>query len=229
MLKRSPGSPAVLLVLPLLVLVGCASKPVLMEPGSHPATLPPAPPPESTGGAIYQAGYDLRLFDDLKARRIGDTLTVRLRERTQASKSASTDASKNSSLDTGVPIIAGDTITRNGDEILNFEWETGQDFSGEGSSSQSNSLDGDITVTVSEVLPNGNLLVSGEKWLTLNQGEEYIQISGIVRPRDILPDNSVPSFKVADARIAYSGKGAVAAANKPGWFSRFFLSPIWPF
>lgn len=212
-----------------VLLSGCASKPVLMEPGSHPATLPPQPPPQSTGGAIYKAGYDLRLFDDLKARRIGDTLTVRLRERTQASKSASTDASKNSSLDTGIPVIAGDTITRNGDEILNWEWETGQDFSGEGSSSQSNSLDGDITVTVSEVLPNGNLLVSGEKWLTLNQGEEYIQISGIVRPRDILPDNSVPSFKVADARIAYSGKGAVAAANKPGWLSRFFLSPIWPF
>ena len=152
----------------------------------------------------------------MKARRVGDTVTIRLAERTQASKSASTDAKKDSTIDTGFPILLGGTVTLNGDEILNNEWETTQEFEGEGNSSQSNRLDGNITVTVAEVYPNGNLLVRGEKWLTLNQGEEFVQISGIVRPVDIGADNSVPSFKVADARITYSGKGTLADANQPG-------------
>jgi flagellar L-ring protein FlgH len=84
-------------------------------------------------------------------------------------------------------------------------------------------------VTVADVLPNGNLVVRGEKWLTLNQGDEYIQISGIVRPIDIRTDNTVLSGLVADARITYSGKGMVADSNKMGWLSRFFASAIWPF
>jgi flagellar L-ring protein precursor FlgH len=90
-------------------------------------------------------------------------------------------------------------------------------------------LTGDITVTIAQVLANGNLVVRGEKWLTLNQGEEFIQISGIVRPADISPDNSVPSLRLADARITYSGKGQVANSNRPGWLNRFFSSVVWPF
>ena len=90
-------------------------------------------------------------------------------------------------------------------------------------------MNGSITVTVAEVLPNGNMIVRGEKWLTLNQGEEYIQISGIVRPQDVRTDNTIFSTLVADARIAYSGKGMLANANSPGWLARFFNSPIWPF
>ena len=82
-------------------------------------------------------------------------------------------------------------------------------------------------MTVAEVYPNGNLLVRGEKWLTLNQGEEFVQISGIVRPVDIAPDNSVPSFKVADARITYSGTGTLADSNRPGLLARFFMK-LWP-
>ena len=114
-----------------------------------------------------------------------------------------------------------------GDEILNNEWETNQEFGGKGNSSQSNRLEGNITVTVAEVYPNGNLFVRGEKWLTLNQGEEFVQISGIVRPVDISADNSVPSFKVADARITYSGKGTLADANQPGLLARIFMK-FWP-
>ena len=98
-------------------------------------------------------------------------------------------------------------MTVNGNEILSNKWDTEQEFGGKGSSSQSNQLNGSITVTVAEVYPNGNLLVRGEKWLTLNQGEEFVQISGIIRPSDIERNNSVPSFKVADARITYSGAG----------------------
>lgn len=200
--------------------------------GQSHADYRPTPPPQpvlppASSGAIYQPARGLSLFEDVKARRVGDTVTIRLAEKTQASKSASSDASKDSSIDTGIPIIGGKTITRNGKDLLNSEWETEQDFSGKGSSSQSNSLSGNITVTVAEVYANGNLLVRGEKWLTLNQGEEFVQISGIIRPVDIGSDNSVDSYKVADARITYSGSGALADANRPGILTRFFLK-LWP-
>lgn len=210
-----------------LVLAGCGTI-VGVQPGRYPPALPPqpeAPPP--TNGALYQPATALTLFDDVKARRVGDTLTVVLSERMQASKSASTDASKESTVDTGNPVIFGDSVTRNGEDILNNAWESSQEFAGKGSSSQSNRLDGSITVTVADVLPNGNLVVRGEKWLTLNQGEEFVQIAGIVRPADIAPDNSVPSFKVADARIAYGGNGVIPDANRAGFLTRFFMK-LWP-
>lgn len=220
----------ILLAAALLGAALCAGcSPIVGErPGQYPATVPvtpPAPPPES--GAIYRPSTSIALFEDLKARRIGDTLTIQLAERTQASKSASTDATKETRVDTGSPTLLGGTVTANGNEILSNDWETTQDFEGEGSSSQSNRLDGNITVTVADVLPNGNLYVRGEKWLTLNQGEEYIQVAGIVRPADIGADNSVPSFKVADARITYSGNGVVSDANRPGIIARFFMK-LWP-
>src|SRR5690606_38111833 len=111
--------------------------------------------------------------------------------------------------------------------VLSNDWETSQEFAGQGNSSQSNRLDGSITVTVTQVLPNGNLRVEGEKWLALNQGEELIHLAGIVRPADIGPDNSVSSLKVADARISYRGKGVLADANSPGLLTRFFMK-LWP-
>jgi flagellar L-ring protein precursor FlgH len=198
------------------------------RPGSYPPAAPEVPtPPPPESGAVYQPTTSISLFEDVKARRVGDTLTIRLAERTQATKSASTDASKDTTTDTGTPVLLGGEVTRNGDNVLQNQWETTQNFDGEGSSSQSNRLDGSITVTVAEVLPNGNLFVRGEKWLTLNQGEEYVQISGIVRPSDISTDNSVPSFKLADARITYGGNGVINDANRPGVLARFFMK-LWP-
>jgi flagellar L-ring protein precursor FlgH len=102
-------------------------------------------------------------------------------------------------------------------------------FAGEGTSDMSNSLSGSITVSVHEVLPNGVLLVRGEKWLTLNQGDEYIRLSGLVRPQDIGADNTLSSNKLADARIAYSGTGSVTDTNVMGWVSKFFISALMPF
>ena len=102
-------------------------------------------------------------------------------------------------------------------------------FDGQGDSAQSNQLDGSITVTVVGRLPNGNLLVRGQKWLMLNQGKEFVRIEGVVRAIDVEPDNSLPSWKVADARIAYGGRGALADANSMGWLARFFQSPVMPF
>jgi flagellar L-ring protein precursor FlgH len=210
------------------MLAGCAS-----TAGPAPATDRPedraaavAPPAAPGTGAIYQPASSALLLGDVKARRVGDVLTIRLNERTQASKSNSTDVNKTSSLETGAAVLLGNTVTRNGTPITNSV-ETTQDFQGSGASSQSNRLDGSLTVTVTEVLPNGNLRVAGEKWLTLNQGEEFIRVEGIVRTTDIATDNSVSSLEVADARITYSGKGPLNDANRPGVLTRLFLK-FWP-
>jgi len=112
---------------------------------------------------------------------------------------------------------------------LGAEYEAERDTSGSGQAGQSNSLSGSITVTVSEVLPNGILAVRGEKWMTLNTGDELVRIAGLVRADDITTDNTVPSTRIADARITYSGTGAFADASQPGWLDRFFISPLWPF
>jgi flagellar L-ring protein precursor FlgH len=183
--------------------------------------------PAVASGTIYRPG-GLHLFMDLRAHDVGDILTVRLIERTNASKESSASSAKSTAVDTGFPIIAGRPVTSNGTPILNNEIAAERSFSGEADASQSNRLDGSVAVTVAERLPNGNLFVRGEKWITLNNGEELIRFSGIVRPVDIGPDNAIPSTKVADAKIVYSGKGMLADSSRAGWLSRFFNSPWFP-
>jgi flagellar L-ring protein FlgH len=209
------------------VLAGCVSRPP--EP-DYSATWPePAPTQAQSNGAIYQAGHDVALFENSVARRVGDTLTIRLNERTNASKSSTTSTSKSTNIDLPGPTIAGRPVTANGVPILETSVNNKTDFDGEGTSAQSNRLEGDVTVTVAQRLANGNLLVRGQKWITINQGQEYVRIQGIVRPIDIDPDNSISSLKVADAMIAYGGKGAIANANSPGLLARFFNLPFLPF
>ncbi len=186
-------------------------------------------PPEPKSGSIYNQQTAIPLFEDHKAGRIGDILTIVLQENTQAKKNAETKLAKSTDIDTGMPTLLGRPTTLNGTEVLNFEVETETEFEGKGDSQQSNQLSGTISVTVYGVLPNGNLQVRGQKFVQLNQGEEYVQISGIVRPSDIDANNQVISTKVADARIAYSGTGAVADSNAAGWLTRFFVSAFWPF
>jgi flagellar L-ring protein precursor FlgH len=211
----------------MIALAGCVSKP--SEP-NYAATWPePLPEAAQANGAIYQAGHDVALFENAVARRVGDTLTIRLNERTNASKSSSTSTSKSTSIDMPGPIIAGRPVTANGVEILNTQVDNNSEFDGEGASTQSNRLEGDISVTVAQRLPNGNLLVRGQKWISINQGQEYVRVQGIVRPIDIELDNSISSLKVADAMIAYGGKGPLANANAPGLLSRFFNLPFLPF
>jgi flagellar L-ring protein precursor FlgH len=223
-----------LLLVPVLAsaCVACGFMPrVKPEPVSYAPTLPDGAPEvsPSTPGAVYRSDYGLVLFEDLKASRVGDLVTILLSERTDASKSVSTTTAKNSELDTGTPTFAGRPVTDGGTEILNNNITGERTFDGEGDASQSNQLNGSITVTIERRLPNGNLLVRGEKWLTLNQGEEFIQISGIIRAADISTANTIPSTRVADARITYSGKGPLASSNKPGWLTRFFSSPWFPY
>ena len=208
-------------------LSGCVTPP--KEP-DYSATWPePAPTQESANGAIYQVGHDVALFENSVARRVGDTLTIKLNENTNATKSSSTTTSKNTSVDMPGVTIAGRPVTANGTPILNAQVDNKTSFDGSGDSSQSNRLVGDITVTVAQRLPNGNLLVRGQKWITINQGREYVRIQGIVRPIDIDPDNSISSLKVADAQIGYGGKGALNDANTPGLLARFFNIPWLPF
>lgn len=210
-------------------LVGCVNKPP--EPDNpYYAPIQPAQmqQPKAIDGAIYQAGAGMDLYGDGRAYRVGDILTVELTENTQSSKSASTSVGKDNSLSIGAPNVLGRDLSVFGNP-LSASAESSSSFDGDGSSDMSNSLSGNITVTVHQVLPNGTMLVRGEKWLTLNQGDEYIRISGLVRRQDIGPNNSVESTRLADARISYSGTGAAHDANVMGWMSRFFISPLWPF
>jgi flagellar L-ring protein precursor FlgH len=182
-------------------------------------------PPAAANGSIFQVsdGY-AALYEGQRARKVGDPLTIVLVERTTASKSAS------SKLDSG----GGFSLTPPTTGLLSLFKQTdasasgARNFNGTGVTDQSNALSGEISVTVAAVYPNGTMLVQGQKSVTLNRGDEFIQIKGIVRVADITPDNRIASTRVADARIAYTGKGDVARASRQGWLSRFFqvLSPF---
>jgi flagellar L-ring protein precursor FlgH len=189
---------------------------------SLPAPAPAQPRPAN--GSIFQAseGY-AALYEGQRARRVGDPLTIVLVERTQASKSAGTK------LDSG----GGFSITPPSSGPLSFDpgaakVSGARNFAGTGAADQSNALSGEMSVTVAEVYPNGTMLVQGQKRVTLNRGDEFVQIKGIVRVADIDANNRIPSTRVADARIAYTGKGDVARAARQGWLSRFFqmISPF---
>jgi flagellar L-ring protein FlgH len=206
----------------LLLLAACTPVPP-RDPEFAPVQPASLRPPIQNSGSIYQSGYDMRLFEDNKAMRVGDVLTIKLKELTLANKADDLSAKKKNSLLAEAPMILGNPTS------VETEIKTTKDFQGEGEANQSNSLIGDISVTVTELLPNGNLKVRGEKRVTLNQGDEYIRLSGIVRPVDIDADNTIASDKVADATIMYTGEGAMADASKMGWLSRVIYSPWFPF
>ena len=195
----------------------------------HPSRLQP---PVALNGAIYQTSQHVSFFVDRTARQVGDVLTITLSEATTATKETETEISKDSSVSVPNPTVFGrnPSFSRFGEGYnLSTTIDSDVEFTGEADSDQSNSLQGTITVTVTEVLPNGVLKVRGEKWMRLNRGDEYIRLTGMVRPEDIGTDNTVPSTRVADARIAYSQTGELADANKAGFLTRFFMSPLWPF
>lgn len=212
----------------LMLLAGCESLPK-RDPDFAPVQPADLRPPMQNNGSIYQSGYDMRLFENHAARRVGDILTVTLTERTQARKLADLDAQKDNSISVTAPTLWGVASQALLGHDLQTSLASAHNFEGEGQANQSNSLTGDISVTVVELLPNGNLRIRGEKRVTLNDGSEYIRLSGIVRPQDISVSNTIPSTKVADPTIMYTGDGAVADSSKMGWISRFFFSPLFPF
>lgn len=213
-----------------LLLSACAGAPSSQSIEPLPAWKPTAyaAPAEPSNGSLYRSDGGLSLFSNRSARAPGDLLTIVLVERTNATSRASTSTSKDSSASLEAPSLFGGPLTANGRDLLSVDATAGRAFKGTGDSAQSNRLDGNLTVTVVDRMPNGNLVVQGEKRIRLNQGDETIQVQGVVRPADITPDNSVPSSRLADARITYGGRGPVARSNVMGWLTRFFNSPAMP-
>jgi flagellar L-ring protein precursor FlgH len=178
----------------------------------------------------------MSLFGNTNNHRVGDIITITLDEKTISSKSTGVDIDKESDvslLEGGNPTFFGKDTVKNlpivGEVTIPLSSSQSRSFSGDASADQSNSLQGNISVTVVDILSNGNLIVRGEKWMTLNSGEEYIRVSGLLRKEDVSLDNVVSSTKLANARISYSGTGDLANSQKMGWLGRVFNSIIWPF
>ncbi len=218
-----------------VLLAGCVGPTPKPNDPYYAPVLPRTPlPAAANNGSIYQAGFEQNLYSDRKAFRVGDIITITLNERTQASKNANSQIGKNSNAELGLTSLFGSSLTTNNplgsnDLSLSAGYSGDRTTKGDSKAAQGNTLTGSITVTVADVLPNGIIAVRGEKWMTLNTGDELVRIAGMVRADDIATDNTVPSTRVADARITYSGTGSFADASQPGWFDRFFLSPLFPF
>ena len=217
----------------ILLSVGLAPAEAKLFGGKKPkedfsAVLPTAAPvalPVVATGSIFQAadGY-AALYEGTRARRVGDPLTIVLVERTVASKSASSKLDSGGGFGITPPTTGPLSLFNPTDASISGK----RNFGGTGQTDQSNTLSGEVSVTVSKVFPNGTMLVQGQKRVTLNRGDEFVQIKGLIRIADIDAENRVLSTRVADAQIAYTGKGDVARASRQGWLSRFF-SVVSPF
>ncbi len=218
-----PKLPPAALCALFLSLAACAQP----QPKPGFAAALPAPPPaaKAADGAIFNAagGY-APLYTGHRAHAVGDPVTVVLTESMTTSKSAGSKTGRSGSI--GVTPPASGPLGFINPTSLNASGTSS--FKGDGSAAQSSTLAGELSVTIVEVRSNGTALVRGEKRLLLSQGEEWVQVSGIIRLADIDSDNRIASTRVADARIEYSGNGAVGRASREGWLSRFF-SAVSPF
>jgi len=216
-----------------LLLAGCNSAP---KRDPEYAAVPPSAIPQSPqgNGSIYQAGFERSWFENVRARRIGDILLVNLVEDTEASHTNDGSVDRSNSTTIVSPTFFGQGVSfRN--PFSSNPYNLGQSlqsdtaFEGDGENTQNNEFSGSISVTVTDVLSNGYLKVRGEKRIGMTGGNEYIRVSGTVRPEDIGVDNTVESTRIADATLVYVGDGQVADASKMGWLARFFISAVWPF
>ena len=200
----------------IIVLAGCGAE----KPAGFAASLPPPPQaaPAPADGAIFSVsvGY-APLYLGLRAHKVGDLVSVVLVERTTTSKSTSANIARDGSISV-TPPSAGPFSFDPG--VLNSG--AGSSFNGGGDVAQTSSLRGDLTVTIAEVRPNGTALVRGEKVMQFSQGDEWVQISGIIRLADIDQDNRIASPRIADAQITYGGKGAIQQSSRAGWLTKFF-------
>jgi flagellar L-ring protein precursor FlgH len=216
----------------LFLLQGCTAltrkMPVPNDPAYAPVFSQSLRQPEEVDGSIYQVDRNFSMYGDRKALNVGDILTVKLDEKTISTKSATTIYQKDSNNQLNEASILGTAITAGNLSLLTNPNQK-RKFNGKASSDQSNSLIGHISVTVAKVMPNGILRIQGEKWVALNQGSEFIRITGLVRPEDIDTDNTIDSSKVANARISYGGTGQFDSTNRMGWAFQFFNSEWWPF
>ncbi|WP_413701504.1 flagellar basal body L-ring protein FlgH [Psychromonas sp. KJ10-10] len=221
------------LLLSLSVLAGCTSLPN-EEVRNDPEYAPVEPIEPSVDvvntGSLFQVNYSNNLYSDKKAHRIGDIITVYLQESTSANKTAGTSRAKSNSYDLNLDpmTLPGSGTIPLAVSGLGVGLSQDSAFTGDADADQSNSLQGSITVNVVRVLSNGNLVIRGEKWLMLNNGDEYVRIKGVIRSEDVSSDNSVSSMRVANARIEYGGTGDFANTQRQGWLSSFFNGPFWP-
>lgn len=192
------------------------------EPGFE-AVLPVAVQVRPADGSIFSNSSYAPLYAGTRARAVGDALTILLVESTTASKTVGSQSQRSGGISITPP--AAGPLSVNPDAL---KASNDSSFKGSGNASQTSSLSGSLSVTIAEVRSNGTALVRGEKRMLVSQGNEWIQVSGIVRLSDIDPDNTISSTKVADARIEYSGKGALQRATKQGWLGQFFnmISPF---
>jgi flagellar L-ring protein precursor FlgH len=179
-------------------------------------------------GSLFKKNYVNNIYSDSKAHRIGDIISVILEENTQAKKNAKTELKKENSTELDPIIGLGGAPVTIGGESVQFGLNQNTQFKGDSKADQGNSLSGNISVHVLKVLPNGNLMIRGEKWITLNNGDEYIRLTGVIRSKDINSNNTILSTKIANARIQYAGTGSFADANEQGWLTKFFNSSWWP-
>jgi len=210
------------------LLAGCMTNPLRTVEVATPLTALPAPVPAPAiaNGAIYQAVSWKPLFEDPRARRVGDSLTIRIDEKLNASKQASTNANRKGTTTFSLADIkvGSQSLVRG----ASVDAASKNEFAGGGDSGANNVFTGTIAVTVIGVLANGNLVVAGEKQIGINTGSEFIRLSGIVNPITIQAGNYVSSTQVADARLEYRGTGAIDEAQTMGWLARVFQS-ILPF
>jgi len=209
------------------MLTGCALDALGPQP-DDPDFAPALPEEDYTtalpsGGLFNPYSSNNGLYTDTRAHKVGDLISVQLEEQTSASKNAGTTLGKSNDIGFGALSIGGRPVTINGYDT-SVGLSNSSDFTGNSDASQSNSLTGNISVSVVKVLANGNLVVRGEKWLMLNNGNEYIRVTGIVRSEDVSSDNTVSSQRIANARIQYGGTGDFADTQERGWLSRFFNS-----
>lgn len=223
---------ALVLLVAAAALCACSAPQVRVhEPTS---VRPPAavPPPARADGAIYRAESFRPLFEDRRARHVGDTLTIVINEKISAAQQNATSVRRSGAVKAEAPAfdvpafrgIAGVRSIPGRIAGTDLELSSSIKHDAKGAASASNTFSGTITVTVIEVLANGNLLVAGEKEIGTNREVERLRFSGVVNPATIGPGNQVSSTQVADARLEYRGEGALDSAQVMGWLSRFFLS-----
>jgi flagellar L-ring protein precursor FlgH len=216
-------------------LVGCSTAPERMQKFSYepayPVNMPAQPQPKN--GSLFQTNQNMTLFDDDRAHRIGDIITINLIENFKAKKKDESKYSRSNDLDWGGISLFGRTdsqILKEAAGALSPLSIKGSKtaFQGKSDVKQDSSISGKIAVMVIEVLPNGNLVVRGEKWITVSDGDEVVRFAGIIRPQDIQPDNTIDSTKVADVRLIYQDTGYAGDVTRPGAVQKWFTK-YWPF
>jgi flagellar L-ring protein FlgH len=222
---------AVALAAMVLFLSGCQTiaptvavhTPTSARPIAAAAVAMPARAP-ATQGAIFNAASYNPLFEDRRARHVGDLVTIQITEKTSASRKTNSSTDKGSEAGFAVPAVAG--LPGKVFQGANLKANSNNKFEGKGSTSGENEFNGTITATVVEVLPNGNLLVAGEKQIGINANTEFVRFSGVVNPQFMQPGNTVASTQVADVRIDYRGKGYINEAQHMPWLQRVFLNVL---